>query len=49
MFICEITLIIILIFQKLGLAGPIQQKIKLPLPYTSDQIHLNGFLCKFNF
>ena len=31
MFICEI-IIIILIGQKLGLVGPVQQKIKLPSP-----------------
>ena len=32
MFICEISIIIILICQKLGSVGPVQQKIKLPLP-----------------
>ena len=32
MFFCEISIIIILIFQKLGLIGPVQQKIKLPSP-----------------
>ena len=32
MFICEIS-IIVLTCQKLGLAGPVQQKIKLPSPY----------------
>ena len=31
MFICEIS-IIILISQKLGLVGPVQQKFKLPSP-----------------
>ena len=32
MFICEISIIIIiiLIYQKLGSAGPVQHKIKLP-------------------
>ena len=30
MFICEINVIIILICQKLGTGGPVQQKIKLP-------------------
>ena len=29
----EISIIIILIYQKLGSAGPLQQKIKLPLHY----------------
>ena len=33
MFIYEIN-IVILLRQKLGLVGPIQQKIKLPLPYV---------------
>ena len=33
MFTCEIS-IIILICQKLGLVGPVQQKIKLPSPYN---------------
>ena len=32
---CEINIIIILIYQKLGLVGPVQQKIRLPLPYVS--------------
>ena len=32
MFICEISIIIILICQKLGSVGPVQQKIKLPSP-----------------
>ena len=32
MFFCEISIIIILICQKLGLIGPVQQKIKLPSP-----------------
>ena len=31
-FICEIDIIIILICQKLGLFGPVQQKIKLLSP-----------------
>ena len=34
MFICEISIIIILIYQKLGSVGPVQQKIKLPSPNT---------------
>ena len=34
-FMCEINIIIILIYQKLGLVGPVQQKIRLPLPYVS--------------
>ena len=41
MLICEISIIIIiiiiitiLIWQKLGLLGPVQQKIKLPSPYS---------------
>ena len=33
MSICEISIIIILICQKLGSVGPVQQKIKLPSPY----------------
>ena len=32
-FICEISIIIILICQKLGSVVPVQQKIKLPSPY----------------
>ena len=36
MFICEIY-IIILIRQKLGLFGPVQQKIKLPLPHSKPE------------
>ena len=32
MFICEISVIIILICQKLESVGPVQQKIKLPQP-----------------
>ena len=32
MFTREITIIIILIFWKLGSVGPVQQKIKLPSP-----------------
>ena len=35
MFLCEISIIIIIIIlicQKLGSVGPVQQKIKLPLP-----------------
>ena len=31
-FICGINVIIILIYQNLGLVGPVQQKIKLPPP-----------------
>ena len=38
MFICEISIIIIiiviLVWQKLGLIGPVQQKNKLPSPYS---------------
>ena len=34
-FTCEVSIIIILIYQKLGSVGPIQQKIKLPLPYSA--------------
>ena len=34
-FICEIS-IIILIYQKSGSVGPVQQKIKLPLPYVKQ-------------
>ena len=33
MYICEISIIIIMICQKLGSLGLVQQKIKLPLPY----------------
>ena len=29
----EVSIIIILIYQKLGSVGPVQQKIKLPSPY----------------
>ena len=32
MYICEISIIIILICRKLGWVGPVQQKIKLPSP-----------------
>ena len=32
MYICEISIIVILICEKLGLVGPVQQKFKLPLP-----------------
>ena len=32
MFICEISIIIILICQKLESVGPVQQKIELPSP-----------------
>ena len=32
-FICEINVIIIMIIQKLRSIEPLQQKIKLPLPY----------------
>ena len=31
----EISIIIILIYQKLGSVGPVQQKIKLTLPYRN--------------
>ena len=30
MYICEISIIVILICEKLGLVGPVQQKFKLP-------------------
>ena len=30
----EINIIIILIYRKLGLVGPVQQKIKVALPYV---------------
>ena len=30
----EISIIIILIYRKLGSVGPVQQKIKLPSPYS---------------
>ena len=33
-FICEIGVIIILIYQNLGSAGPVNQKTKLPSPNT---------------
>ena len=32
MFICDISIIIILICQKLGSVAPVQQKVKLPSP-----------------
>ena len=32
MLICEISIIIILICQKLGSVGPVKQKMKLPVP-----------------
>ena len=32
MFVCEVSIIIILIYQKLESVGPIQQKIILPSP-----------------
>ena len=38
MLICEISIIIILICQKIGSDGPIQQKIKLPLPYRKKSL-----------
>ena len=44
MHICAIG-IIILICQKLGLVGPMQQKIKLPSPHDIfDFLIFNGFL-----
>ena len=44
MFICEISIIIILIYQKLGLVGPKQQKIKLPLPNAIMTLPKTTFL-----
>ena len=35
MFIYGISIFVILICQKLGLVGPIQQKLKLPLPNSN--------------
>ena len=40
MFICEEISIIFLICQKLGTVGPVQQRIELPLPYST-------FICTF--
>ena len=34
MFICKISIVIILICRKLGSVGPVQQKIKLPSSET---------------
>ena len=34
--------IIILIYQKLGLVGPVQQKINLPLPYNDKKYNTDG-------
>ena len=39
MYICEIS---ILICQKLGLVGPIQQRIKLPLPNVTSFTKLSN-------
>ena len=33
MFICEISITVILVYQKLGSVGPVQQKTKLPSSY----------------
>ena len=38
MFICGISFIIILICQKSRSVGPVQQKIKLPLPYKGNSL-----------
>ena len=35
----SIIIIIILIYQKLGLVGPVQQKNKLPLPKETLKMH----------
>ena len=43
MFTCEISIIIILICQKLGSHGPIQQKIELPSPYIAIYFFSNLF------
>ena len=48
MFICEIIIIIIIILicQKLGSVGLVQQKIKLPLPkpyYVENKLYLTRF------
>ena len=40
MFICEISIVINLICGNLGSGGPIQQGIKLPLPYSSVEENL---------
>ena len=37
--ICEISIIVILICQKLELVGPLQQKINFPWPYSEFQDH----------
>ena len=39
----QISIIIILIYRKLGSVGPIQQKIKLPSPYIQVFVFLNQF------
>ena len=39
---CEISVIIILICQKLGSVGPVQQKIKLPSPYICSYYWTNS-------
>ena len=41
MFICEISIIIILICRKLGSVGPAQQEIKLPSPNSSRNMLVN--------
>ena len=39
----QISIIIILIYRKLGSVGPIQQKIKLPSPHIQVFVFLNQF------
>ena len=38
-FICEISIVFIFIFQKLGSVGPVQQKMKLYLGYMVNQYY----------
>ena len=48
MFICKISIIIILICQKLGSVGPIQQKIKLHSPNIVSHNHRRTQKCDFS-
>ena len=46
-FVCEISIIIILICEKLGLVTPVQQNIKLPLTDTISSYYNKSFLSVF--
>ena len=42
-FVCEVSIIVFLICQKLESAGPLQQKIKLPLPNNEIMLQFKNF------